>query len=249
MPNGSMYGSQWASTFSSGQALPILEENRKLLNRQMRDFQRTGQWTHPFAIGIRFIDLMVSAALVQGVQWHMWLWYFNNFTEMLVDNLDIQAPDMEPDAEWPTIGYYLIYEMFNVMTDWIRLIEHLPADQPNIVMKDTRFSHENGNIPKSAIMVLALCFRRVVLSENVLPRFKRYIRDILLRLLQDLNGRPKLTPYEGMLVNALAVGDFGGSRKAAEYQVAFRDLLEGADISVRQEAETLKAAINELVRA
>jgi len=231
-----------------GPAAPDLEENRKSINRPMRDFQETGQWTHPFATGIRFIDLMVSAALVQNIEWHMWLWYFNHFTEILIDNMDIHTPEVDPNAEWPTVGYYLIYEMFSAMTNWIRLVEYLPADQANIVMCNTRFDHENGNIPKSAIMVMALCFRKLLLSENVHPHFKRYIKDILLRLLKDANERPNLKPWSEMLVNALAMGDFGHSRTSTAYQIALKELLLGADISVMRQAKMLLEAIDSIHR-
>jgi hypothetical protein len=226
-----------------GPASPDLEENRTLLNRPMRDFQENGQWTSPFAIGIRFFDLMVTAALVQNIQWHMWLWYFNHFTERLVDALDPHTSGMDEDAEWPTIGYFLIYEMFSAMANWIRLVEYLPPDQANVVLQNTRFAHENGNIPKSAILVMALCFRKVILSENVIPRFKRYLRDILLGLLKDINGRKSLAEWSEMLVNALAAGDFGQTRIRAEYQIAMKGLLAAADLSVMREAEMLIGAI------
>ena len=122
-----------------GAASPDLYENRQLLNRATRDFHETGRWEDPFAVGIRFFDLMVTAALVQNVQWHMWLYFFSHFTEVIVDNLDPNAPDMDPDREWPTVGYYLLYEMFSAMTDWIRLVDHRPADQQNIVPQNTFF--------------------------------------------------------------------------------------------------------------
>jgi hypothetical protein len=229
-----------------GPASPDLEENRKSLNRPMRDFHNTGQWTDPFATGIHFIDLMITAALVQNVQWHMWLYYFNHFTEVIIDNLDIDAPDMDPHAEWPAIVYFLIYEMFSAMTNWIRLVEHVPPDQTNIVMRDTQFDHENGNIPKSTIMVMALCFRKLILSDNVLPSFKRYIRGILMRLLKDVNDRRNLKPWSEMIVNALAAGEFGRTPAAGPYQSKLEELLEGPDISVRREAEMLTDAVRKI---
>jgi len=37
-------------------------------------------------MGIRFFDIMITQALYQGIEWHMWLYYFPPFVERMVRN-------------------------------------------------------------------------------------------------------------------------------------------------------------------
>ena len=84
----------------------------------------------------------------------MGLYDFGRFTEILVAAHDENAPNIDREAEFPTIGHYLIYEMFSAMRRWIGDAKKLPANQENIKLENKRFDHENGNIPKSTIMVM-----------------------------------------------------------------------------------------------
>lgn len=38
-----------------------------------QDFEDRDRWELPLCAGLHYFDLMVSEALYQGVQWHMWL--------------------------------------------------------------------------------------------------------------------------------------------------------------------------------
>ena len=120
------------SFLMTGPASPQLEENRIFLNRDMQDFRANEQWSHPWYVRIFLYDLMLSAALHQNVQWHMWVYDFRRFTEMLLAAHDPNAPTVDPVAEWLTIGHYLIYEMFSAMHRWIQDANDLPASQANI---------------------------------------------------------------------------------------------------------------------
>jgi hypothetical protein len=123
----------------TGPASPQIEENRIFLNRDMRDFQRNEQWSYPWFVGIFLYDLMLTAALHQNVQWHMWVYDFHRFTEILLAAHDENAPTIDPEAEWPTIGHYLIYEMFSAMRRWIDEAKDLPVNQENIQLQNPKF--------------------------------------------------------------------------------------------------------------
>jgi hypothetical protein len=45
---------------------------------------------------------MVTAAEYQGIQWHMWLYYFPHFIEGLVKIYDTSDENIDLSDEWPT---------------------------------------------------------------------------------------------------------------------------------------------------
>ncbi len=111
----------------------------------------------PLYAGVRFFDIMVRAALYQGIQWHMWLYYFPPMTRKIVRNYRLVDPFANPNDEFPVRYSFLLYQMFSILEDWVLELRQLPLDQANVVLSSTRAAHDNGNIPKSSILALAGC--------------------------------------------------------------------------------------------
>ena len=65
-------------------------------------------WKSPIYAGIFFFDLMVTAAAYQGVQWHMWLYYFPYIIERLEEIYDTSNPSVDTSDEFPTCCARLI---------------------------------------------------------------------------------------------------------------------------------------------
>ena len=233
----------------TGPASPEIQENRIFLNREMRDFQRNEQWSHPWFVGIFLYDLMVTAALHQNVPWHMGLYDFNRLTEILLAAHDANAPNIDTEAEFPTIGHYLIYEMFSAMRRWIWDAKVLPA-QENIKLKNQKFDHENENIPKSAIMAMVLCLKNVILADNISDKFKRYLLSIVLSTYESTrfkNTTLHALGYAEMTLNAIKVGDFWRDPDVPVYRERLLRLLPKIDIALEPEAAAVRAAIREAV--
>jgi hypothetical protein len=192
---------------------------------------------------------MLSAALHQNVQWHMWVYDFRRFTEMLLAAHDPKAPTVDPVAEWPTIGHYLIYEMFSAMHRWIQDANDLPSSQANIKLNNKRFDHENGNIPKSTIMTMVLCFKDVIIAHNISDKFKRYLLDIVLATYESTrvkNGMLQMLGYDEMMLNAITVGDYWKRDPDVPiYQETLLRLLPEIDLRLKPEAKSVRDAICE----
>ena len=76
--------------------------NQVYLNGPADRFHDEGKWRDPTFVAIRFLDLMVDAAMRQGVEWHMWLFYTPHLTGSLLELYDDPRRNEEVFDEWPT---------------------------------------------------------------------------------------------------------------------------------------------------
>ncbi len=177
------------------------------LNSPADRFEETC-WRDPTFVAIRYLDLMVDAAMRQGIEWHMWLFYAPHLTRMLLELYDDPRRDDEDViAEWPTRNAYLLYALFDAMTDWIQAVNDLPEGSPHLMLESTRATHQNGNIPKSAIIALGDCLRQVLKSDEVSDRFKGTLVDLVFSALDRL---PKTGPRAGFRESFVASLIAGG---------------------------------------
>ncbi|QTC88416.1 hypothetical protein [Brevundimonas pondensis] len=176
------------------------------LNGAADRFQEEERWRDRTFVAIRFLDLMVDAAMRQGIEWHMWLYYTPHLTKSLLGLYVDPRKDEEVFDEWPTRNAYLLYAIFGALTDWVEAIAHLPADSPHLVLESTAASTENGNIPKSAIIALGDCLRQVLIAEAVSDRFKNYLADICFRCLDKLPRDGDLAGFRRSMIASLIAG-------------------------------------------
>ncbi|MDF2811088.1 MAG: hypothetical protein K0S56_2119 [Microvirga sp.] len=218
------------------------EAYQTYLNGPADRFHEVGKWRDPTFIAIRFLDLMVDAAMRQGVKWHMWLFYTPHLTECLLDLYDDPRKGEEIFDEWPTRNAYLLYAVFKALTNWIEAVENLPADSPHLVLESNLSRHQNGNIPKSAIIALGDCLRRVLLSGAVSDRFKNYLVEITCRCVVKLPADGDKTGFrKSLIASILAGGPMMKTDHLARLHEAFVDL----DHVLREHLDDVRAALAE----
>lgn len=177
----------------------------RFLNEAADDFEDE-KWTDKTFVTIRFFDMMVTAALYQGIQWHMWLYYFPHFLEGLLKIYDASDESIDPTVEWPTRASYLIYELFSVMTGWIEAVEDIPNNSPHLTPDHDNLAHENGNIPKSAILALASCLESLLTADSVDERFKKSIHGVVMGALRRLSHAGVAGRHRAILIKAIVQG-------------------------------------------
>ena len=181
------------------------------LNKRVENFNQE-RWTNPISTGIYFFDVMVTAAAEQGVCWHMWLYYFPHFIERLEKLYDTSDPAVNPSDEFPTRSSRLIYEIFCVLRNWIRLAQTLPTDSPHLTSSvfaksEDRLVYQggfsdNGNIPVSAANALGMCMRDIVLSERIGEQFKSYMYSIVVDTIHEL----RVDHWRSLLIRCIVHG-------------------------------------------
>lgn len=61
---------------------------------------------------------MIHEGIHQGIQDHLWLFYFTHFTDKILKQLRDQQPD-DSIHEWPTPFHFLLYEIVSITSNWI----------------------------------------------------------------------------------------------------------------------------------
>jgi hypothetical protein len=193
------------------------------------------KWTDKSFVVIRVFDLMVRAAENQGVQWHMWLYYFPHFLESIIAFYDATGSDIDPTDEWPTRASYLIYEMFNALTGWIEAVKFLGSISPHFKPANGDLTHENANIPKSAVLALGTCLGTLLTSECVGEHFKSYIHNIVMRTLRHLETRGGEGRLQAILMKSIIQG--GTGKPAEGHGETLKRLWKATDHVVRDDLQ------------
>ena len=153
----------------------------------------------------------------------MWLSYYKNFTELICQNIDPNPHTYDSGAEFPTRYHFLLYKIISNQCEWIRAIESLPEEQENIQLESTSISHENDNIPKSAIMSLVNSLYKIVQSENIDDSFKCYMARIVFRNYLELKETERFPDYIELFRSAIVQGGWFERDEANTYK---RNLLD-----------------------
>jgi hypothetical protein len=191
-----------------------------------RDWDDHGRWNDPLFVGIRFFDVMVRAAVRDGVEWHMWLYYMTHIAESVENNYDESQGDQ--DREFPTRAGALLSDMVEVVSDWIALANRVPEGSPHRIPDNDRVDAENGNIPKSAAIALGQCLNKLLLSDRISSRVKSAFVRTAISAIEDL---PRDPPESGRLrrVTIASVATGGGLSREAEYRERLADIVETVD--------------------
>lgn len=120
-------------------------------------------------IGIRFFDLMASAALTQHSEHHMCIYYLGHIADTLVDEFEL-ADDADPSDEFPNDYSRLLYEIHNTIKQLV-----LNAASQNFdgrkAITDPSVSIEN-DLLKFSIRALLRCHHEILLSPDIPNEFK-----------------------------------------------------------------------------
>jgi len=199
-------------------------------NGDMGDYGVRGKWTCPLYVGIAFFDIMVSEALYQGIQWHMFLWYFEYFVARIVRNSRFDASKLEePDSECPTRYSYLLYEIVSTLCHWIVAATTVPS-QDNVRLAHVDLSYETWNIPKSSIIALNQCLCEILPAQNVSSVLKESIMGMVFRLYFGLRAHKETEEHARVLALALKQKERGSTYESDDgFRRAVLGYFEGFD--------------------
>ena len=202
-------------------------------------------WDDPTFVVIQFFDLMVSAAEHQDVHWHMWLFYYPHILRRLLAIYSDKEPDVDIESERPTRAAYLIYAMFQAMRDWIIATTELPAGSSQGTLDSENVSHENNNIPKSAILALGSCLEDFLLAENVGERFKGTICDMVFSCIDRLPQSGKEGAFRRVLIASVVQGGPRLGPTEHRYGRELHKALSQTDYVVREKLQDFARALKE----
>lgn len=184
----------------------------------------------PLSSAIKFFGVMVSDALRQGIEWHMWLYYVTYITKSILRNYKpFDDPLVRLDAEFPIWYSYFLYQIFSSLSSWILAVSELPETQRNIQLHSTRVDHENNNIPKSAILALGDCVHQVLLSAKLNEELLETLMSVVFGIYFDLRRSATSGQYAEALRNSIVSGGFARASDDRDYKARLRYFLEKQD--------------------
>lgn len=187
--------------------------------------------TDPIYTLLLFFDLMIKAALYQGIKWHMWLYYFPSFLQKILEIYDSSGSDVDQSAEFPTRASFLIYQIFDFLSDWVVEASYLPEDSVHLKFKSESAVHQNDNIPKSAALALGASMKNLMLSQNVPQAFKQHMHDVVLGRLERLDQQGVQGQLRRIMTAAIVTGGFRGADD--EYGEVLMEHISHTDLTDR----------------
>lgn len=163
------------------------------------------KWRDVTFLGIRFFDIMVDAAMRQGITYHMWLFYLPKFIKELEKIYDTTKPNIDALNEFPNRNARLIYEAFDVMGDWVRNFKYLDAASPHSAISG-RGMFPSGIIPADAALALGEAMMTVALSSRIGDTFAGYLHECVLRDICSLSRTGVEGQMRTMLIQAFVAG-------------------------------------------
>lgn len=198
-------------------------------------------WRDPAFVALFYFDIMISSAIAQGVQNHMWLFYFPHFADRLARAYDSSSVDIDRNAEFPTRSARLLYEIVSYLAKWIRVFPDLPDGSPHKTLPANR-NQTGTNIPFSAATALGRTFASAVRAGRIDQGVIETLHEIIARTIRDL---PSDGPIAGLRQWVIAeLVSCGGGTLPHDYLDTLSVLLTNTDHILRFDLDDYGAAIN-----
>ena len=225
-------------------ALDRLEEARgepyeRFLNQKPVRFD-DHRWRDPTFVAIRYLDLMVDAALRQNVPFHTSLLYVPQLSDRLIALYDDAGEGVDRDAETPNRAGYLIMTLVTATKDWIQAVVDLPTGAYHLKIETEQVTLQGDNIPKSAILTLGDVMADVLLAPNLGDGFKRHLAEVAFRLVRNLPGDGDRAVFRRALIQSLV---HGGPHHRRGHLAELRRALNLEDPELRMRLADLSEAI------
>ncbi|WP_150636721.1 hypothetical protein [Pseudomonas fluorescens] len=219
-----------------------IDEDPKLAeayNLPMGYYNESGKFRCPIHAGIKLFEIMIHEAIHQGIQDHLWLFYFTHFTDKILKQLRDQEPT-DSHHEWPTPFHFLLYEIVTITSDWVEdfidvksgsIAEHLRNQQ----------DFDSQYISKQAADALGRIVQSILVSPKIDDRFKGYVLEISLERYKRFQNRKDANTVAHAFINAMIFGDAYTTKKVyrRELHRAFQDL----DHVLRRDVESFGLAL------
>jgi len=141
--------------------------------------QNDERWECPVYVGGHFFNVMVTAAICQRVDDHMWLLYLERFIEDILEQIN-RADGVDLAREFPTRYDYLLYYLFSICDDWLDIIEYLDYED---VSHDDKLQYPEHWAARSFGGML----RMILASGNITQNQKTYFLEIAIKRIKRLD--------------------------------------------------------------
>ncbi|MDR6915105.1 hypothetical protein J2X66_001970 [Pseudomonas sp. 3296] len=219
-----------------------IDEDLKLIdayNLSLGYYDQSGKYRCPVYAAVKLFEIMIHEGIHQGMQDHLWLFYFTHFTDKILKQLRDQQTD-DLNHEWPTPFHFLICEIVTITSNWvddcIEVKEALISDQ---VSKAEGF--DSQYISKQAAEALGTIIQSILMSPKIDDRFKGYVLEIILEKFRRFQSRKDADTVAHAFINSMI---FGNGYLKEGYHQELRRIYKNLDHALRHDVESFDLALN-----
>jgi len=187
---------------------------KEFLIRKYDHYLETELWNQKIHIGIAYFHYMVRETIYRNNGWHMHLFYYGHFMELLIEIIPI-ANDYDEDSAYPSIAHKMISEQFKIMIGWLELAKE----------------QETAHRVIDTIRCLGLCIHSICQADSskISKKFRRVQFDLILSTYFNFSNYPdniaantSRTWLEKLFLNPKGL-DRGTPVRTDEYVLAIKD--------------------------
>jgi hypothetical protein len=219
-----------------------IDEDPKLAeayNLPMGYYNESGKYRCPIHAGIKLFEIMIHEAIHQGIQDHLWLFYFTHFTDRILKQLRDQQPS-DSHHEWPTPFHFLLYEIVTITSDWVEdCIDVKPESIDEQVHKEEGF--DSQYISKQAADALGRIVQSILVSPKLDDRFKGYMLEICLERYKRFQSRKDANTVSHVFINSMIFGEEFTTKKG--YRRELHRTFQELDHVLRRDVKSFGLAL------
>ncbi len=110
-----------------------IDNNNERYNRDTKYYwiqrERDEKYKCPIFMGLSFFEYMVNKAIRENRNSHMWLLYIHYWVEAICKKIKHYPEEWQGGKEFPTIYYYLLYELLHVHREWVDHIYKVSTEE------------------------------------------------------------------------------------------------------------------------
>ncbi|HCD8023063.1 TPA: hypothetical protein ND646_005436, partial [Klebsiella variicola] len=153
------------------------------------------RWECPIFVGLVFFDVMVSTAIFKRSKNHMWLMYYREFLNEILDKHEI-SENIDINREFPMRFDYLIFELIYNCSIWSGAVEHL--DYNDWTTEDIKQSPEYF-----ASTTLGAMMHLIITSDKLQEKQKVYLLEIIIKRMSTLDHNKKYFYSKEIFINLI----------------------------------------------
>jgi hypothetical protein len=144
---------------------------------------------------------MIIESLFQGVRWHMWLYYLESFSKNIIGSMK-PTKDTDLSLEWPTPFHYLLYQVVDLLIQWLKAVEYLNKVASNAKVDENPKTH-HSSIPQSTAICLGRVIWQIFDSLEITNEFKKNMLEKVLRFISEHHQSESMASLCKLIENAI----------------------------------------------
>ena len=229
-----------------------IDNNNEKYNRSTRYYwsssERDEKFRCPIFMGLSYFEYMVNKGIRDNLNSHLWLLYLNSWVESICNKTKCYPEEWQSGKEFPTIYYYLLYELLHVHRDWIDTIYETSTKET--LGSDYQQSDKTINITVARLTILKWVLEDLLYCADFISRCKEMPlgkRVYLMEVFMGINIGIKSNFSKYGKANVAIAGNL--DKTLEEYLAAFKQRVARtnyADVFNKEFLEVCISALNKM---